>query len=317
MTLSHLEIRDYQSLGHLRLALGGFTVITGETGAGKSAVIRAVRLLAFNARGTSYIRHGARTAVVGLGIREVREDPGMAWSVGISRGGRGQDSYHLGPPGDGPVQSFTKLGGSVPEAVSAALRLTTLNFSSQFDRPFLLDASAGEVARTLGALTNVSLVFRAAQLAQARKNGILARLRVRQADVERLRAQAALFARLAARREAVERAEAALERLRDVSGHASRLRALLGALDSAERSLASVRAVPEPPSLLHLTELAQRAQHLRGLLHSLDTAETQHSSYAAVAQEKLAQSASSDAQLRDFLAECGTCPVCGQQVPAS
>lgn len=56
--LTSVEIENFQSVRRARLELGRFTVVTGATGSGKSAVLRAIRLLAFNARGTSYIMRG-------------------------------------------------------------------------------------------------------------------------------------------------------------------------------------------------------------------------------------------------------------------
>ena len=42
------------------------------------------------------------------------------------------------------------------------LRLGPLNFAGQLDGPYLLGAAGTEIAQTLGSLTNVSMLFRAA-----------------------------------------------------------------------------------------------------------------------------------------------------------
>ncbi len=64
--------------------------MTGPTGSGKSAVIRALRLLAFNARGTDYIRQGQSSCRV-LVVAEYE-----AVAAAIVRGaGRGHDYYAL------------------------------------------------------------------------------------------------------------------------------------------------------------------------------------------------------------------------------
>ncbi len=173
--IREVRVAGYQSLRQARLELGRFTVVTGHTGSGKSSLIRAMQLLAFNASGTSYIRRGGTRAAV-----MVRADDA---AVRITRGtARGQDSYELRVGDDG--KTFTKLGGKVPEAVTAALRIGSLNFAGQFDRPYLLDASGGEVARTLGELTNVTILLRAAQEAQRRKNAVAAQQRDVQARLE-------------------------------------------------------------------------------------------------------------------------------------
>ena len=61
--LTHLQIRDFAIIDGVELELrSGLTVLTGETGAGKSIVVDALQLLAGGRAGAEVIRHGSERA---------------------------------------------------------------------------------------------------------------------------------------------------------------------------------------------------------------------------------------------------------------
>lgn len=63
--LNHLQIRDFALIDSVELELrGGLTVLTGETGAGKSIVVDALQLLAGGRAGAEAVRHGAERAEI-------------------------------------------------------------------------------------------------------------------------------------------------------------------------------------------------------------------------------------------------------------
>lgn len=65
MSLRHLTLRDFVIVPALDLALGrGFTALTGETGAGKSILLGALKLLLGERASTEAVRAGAKKAVV-------------------------------------------------------------------------------------------------------------------------------------------------------------------------------------------------------------------------------------------------------------
>ena len=63
--LTHLQIRDFAIVDSVELELRpGLTVLTGETGAGKSIIVDALQLLAGGRAGAEAVRHGAERAEI-------------------------------------------------------------------------------------------------------------------------------------------------------------------------------------------------------------------------------------------------------------
>jgi DNA repair protein RecN (Recombination protein N) len=63
--LTHLQIRDFAIIDAVELELRpGLSVLTGETGAGKSILVEALQLLAGGRAGAEVVRHGAERAEV-------------------------------------------------------------------------------------------------------------------------------------------------------------------------------------------------------------------------------------------------------------
>jgi DNA repair protein RecN (Recombination protein N) len=63
--LTHLQIRDFAIVDAVELEVrAGLTVLTGETGAGKSILVDALQLLAGGRAGVETVRHGAERAEV-------------------------------------------------------------------------------------------------------------------------------------------------------------------------------------------------------------------------------------------------------------
>ena len=64
--LRELSIRNFAIIDDLTVSFAeGLTVLTGETGAGKSIIIDAVNILAGGRGSTEFIRHGEKKAELG------------------------------------------------------------------------------------------------------------------------------------------------------------------------------------------------------------------------------------------------------------
>lgn len=300
--LSHVTIQNFQSLTNVSLELKPFTVIVGPSSAGKSAFTRALKTLTGNQRGDSFITHGAhQTTII------AKTDRG---TVALLRGKKNE--YVLIPEGDAERQVFTKLSGSTPEEVSAFIGIPAkdpLNYADQFDMPYLLRSTAGDVARTLGELTNVHVIFEASREANRRRLEASRLLGTRTKDYAELTKDLDKYVTLSDDLIALEQAE---DLLKDVLVTEQKLDALDVAImiASRETNVPDPRALPKldtaeksRDSIIALNDLIARLVRSNELIMAgsrgyLDA----HEALNELEQEYL-----------DVLREIGTCPTCGQE----
>src|SRR5690625_8020562 len=64
--LTELSIKDFAIIDKIAITFNdGLTVLTGETGAGKSIIIDAIQLLAGGRGSVEFVRYGAKKAEIG------------------------------------------------------------------------------------------------------------------------------------------------------------------------------------------------------------------------------------------------------------
>lgn len=316
--LTSVEVKNYQSLADVTVRTDWFTVITGPTGAGKSGFFRALGLLTNNARGTSYITTGESTCSVTAG------DGRMVARITRSSARGGTNSYQLAQLVPIPVGGrgwsgckYTKLGGQVPPRVTEVLGLSVLNFSSQWDPPFLLSLTGTQLAQRLGELTNVSLVLGAAAAANRVRKRLQHQLDEAAGRYAALEEEAQRYAGLGDRRRAVTAAEEALERYQAAAARLERLQAVMGRLRAAQRvseTAAAEAARQAPPSLAKLDALAARRSRLAMLRAAVIAADADADTRGREVAEAAAAYASAEGELHRALREAGQCPVCGSTI---
>jgi DNA repair protein RecN (Recombination protein N) len=106
--LTHLQIRDFAIIDAVELELRrGLTVLTGETGAGKSILVDALQLLAGGRAGAEVVRHGAERAEVS-GTFELGEAPRelQAWLEEQSLSGAGELTVRRVVGADGRSRAY-------------------------------------------------------------------------------------------------------------------------------------------------------------------------------------------------------------------
>jgi DNA repair ATPase RecN len=310
--IRRVVVKNYQSLRSVDLELGSFTVIVGPSSSGKSALVRALRTLASNSRGASYVSNGQRHASVSAHL-----DDGSV--VTIERGAS-TGVYRVHHPELGGKE-FSKLGGDVPELVTQVLRIApvkdgqSVNFAGQFDRPYLMDDSGAQVARTLGELTNVSVVFEAAREANRRRLQSSSELRTREADLVTLVTQLQSFADLPSAIARVEAAERVVQELQQLAQRSQELEREVQALAMAETALTQARSVrPTPqPDLSELAESLERLEALEAVLLAWVTATNAAKQASVSVSEARVQTEEASRQLSALMVELGTCPVCGAE----
>lgn len=140
MITIRVSIKNYQIIKQAVLDFKpGFTVLVGPSNNGKSSIIKAVKSAVYTEPGTTPIRNGSDSYVVGI----QKDDHTV-----IYQKKSGSTKYLV----DG--EQYSKFGVSTPEEVSRALNIKELvlngskyqlNFWNQMDKPFLLDKSGGDL----------------------------------------------------------------------------------------------------------------------------------------------------------------------------
>lgn len=283
--IESLHVQHFQSLDDVTIELAPLTVIVGPSSSGKSALTRALHTLIANRRGHAFIAHGERIASI-----TAKTSQG---TVTLTRGKGTADNSYVVIPNDpshplSPQTTYSKLGGEVPIEVSRFLGIDPkdpIAFASQFDKPYLLDDSPAEIARTLGSLTNATVLLEGARESNRRKLDAKRTLTTRQDDLQRITERVPAYRALAAQRTALDEAEQHIERARAIADqidslsraleaheiNASRVDDLAGAADfevpDEQRMIDAARVFLQFRK--DLAELVQATQHERATSDAL------------------------------------------------
>jgi DNA repair ATPase RecN len=307
--LSHIEIRNFQSLHHVSLDLLPLTVIVGPSSSGKSAFTRALKLLTSNQRGHAFITHGQKISTV----KAVTENG----TVALKRGKGTDDNEYVVIPAEGEQVTYTKLSGTVPPEVSRFIGIESkdpINYAGQFDTPYLLRDGAGDVARTLGALTNVSVIFEGARESNRRKLASSSTLKTRAADLAAINVRVDTYKPLKAQLAAIEEAEQALTRASTLDSQTIKLRHTIETLEIAESGLARLEqaAALPVPSEDGIVAAAERLKAFRATLALLKSAGAEYKQATQQVTEAEQLTTDLETKYTVTLNAAGQCPTCGQ-----
>jgi DNA repair exonuclease SbcCD ATPase subunit len=150
--IQKLSIENFQSHKNTQLVFDpGVNVIVGASDSGKTAIIRALRWVTWNRPSGDSFRSswGGDTRV------EVSLDNTSV----IRKKGTGNEYEANGI-------RFQAFGADVPEEVRSILNLNEINLQSQFDQPFLLTASPGEVANHFNKIAHLDKINTSIKLVQ-------------------------------------------------------------------------------------------------------------------------------------------------------
>lgn len=141
-------IRDFQSITEAKIPIKGFTIIVGDSSAGKSACLRAMFAATHNRFKIGQVQHGKE--FIEVKVRYEDDDRILV----VRRNQTGSPVMKLGD------QVFSKMARCVPQEVEEFNNFGTLdvgndiyslNFHEQFQKPLLLEYSQKKVMEILSA----------------------------------------------------------------------------------------------------------------------------------------------------------------------
>jgi DNA repair exonuclease SbcCD ATPase subunit len=143
--LKSLELKNFQRHKYYKLEFDRVTTIIGPSDSGKSAIIRALRFVAFNRPNNKrIIKHGASCASVRLHV--------AGKSILRKRGNRRTNLYRI------DSKTFRAIGSKVPDAIASILNLSEVNFQKQLDLHFWFADTPGQVSKALNQIVNLGKI---------------------------------------------------------------------------------------------------------------------------------------------------------------
>ena len=313
--LTHLQIRDFAIIDAIELELRpGLTVLTGETGAGKSILVDALQLLAGGRAGAEVVRHGSERAEIsgtfdlGQAPRELKQ-----WLEEQSLGGSDDLIIRRVVSADGRSRAYLN-GQAVPLQLLREAGNILIDIHGQHEFQSLMRTSAQRelldgYGKHESLVAQVGIAHRVWVEILNRTLDLETRARDREAKLELLRYQVQELnalqlkegevhslteerARLSNRGRLAEGAQTALQQLFESdegSAHASVSRALqsLRGLASVDTKLAAVVPILEEASI-QITEAARALEHYRETL-DVDSARQDEVERRLAAVEELAR----------------------------
>jgi exonuclease SbcC len=305
--IKELHVQNFQSIAKQQIALGlresggGLTLVVGPSSTGKSAMLRAMRLLAYNSTSVP-VRAGEKKTNI-----DIVFDSGK--TVGVERG-KSLSTYTI----DKDV--YQKSGTSVPKDVSKTLNFYgESHFAFQFDSPFLLAEPGSTITRIFGEITNAHVLTEAVREGDRLKKAQASLAKTRHADAVEALERLKTFEGLETRKKTVEGLERLVQALEGYESEVSRLESLLARHNRANTALNSL-SIREPQDISEyiiktkkILELSDRLSTVLSTLHDKKTAYLQALDEAKEAKKDIKNL---EQARHDLLHEMGVCPLCGK-----
>lgn len=321
-----LTVKNFQSIADAKLTLEGFTVITGRSNLGKSALFRAASAAVFGLLGDHFIRQDCEHTGVILQdgqdeilwrktTRPTPQKPSLLRVNGTIHTKLGRDHSQLTAP-LGFVELDTAGGHLRPQ------------FAAQHDGPFLLDQTETVAAEVLRMLGRADVITAAQTMAAADRRKEESQLKVREGDlIEAERRLAEL--------DAIEVLTTEWPALVDTVSAHSKLEAKRARLQELSKRKAELAPQPvEAPPTVKLERnpalaLLKRRKELEAielptpvklapydyttidLLRRRETLERERKELAAKANDQARLREEAEAALDTLKQELGVCPLCG------
>lgn len=177
-TMKKFKAENFQIHESLELDLAPFTVIVGPSGSGKSAVIRALKVLFYNVPAGGFVRRGAKKLTISLEDGENVIHYDRSPSVQYTLNGETFNAI-----GRNALPNIEAIGYS---SIEIDKKRYYPQIASQFDTPFLISFSDAEVSKLLSELSQAGRIKVAKQSINKSQFAISDKLKIRFEDREAL-----------------------------------------------------------------------------------------------------------------------------------
>lgn len=286
-----VHIENFQSVRQADLEVDGLTIITGQNNAGKSAIMRALRAVFQNRRGSDFIHKGTDHCLVRI---EFDDGQYVEWKKHGKRPTRGKNKGVLGGiKTDYEVngERFEGVAHDVPEQVTAlGVRAITLGNDSVWpqiarqvdDVFFLINRPGSNIAEAIADVERVAVLNHAIRACDKDARANRSKLKVRQDDVKLAEHRLGAFEGLDSVLEAVEGVTALHEKA--AKAHkglvwSTKMRERLTQASETVEKYAGITEVEVPTDLQEARQAAEELEVSRSLRRKLSNAREAVSRY--------------------------------------
>jgi energy-coupling factor transporter ATP-binding protein EcfA2 len=207
-----IHIKNFQSLRDVSLDVRGFTVITGKSNIGKSAIVRAVQGALTNTKGNYFIRNGEKSCEVALSNEKVS----ILWNKGEG------NNYTIAG------KDYRNVGFQLPPDIAAlGFKGVAENIfpqiADQFKPLFLIDETGSTCADVLFDVSRINVLNEVQRLIERDAKNASTTLKLKKIDLDRTETALAKF-------HGFETVRNEYESLRDYSQQLSKIRVELSSI---------------------------------------------------------------------------------------
>lgn len=186
-----LRVRNFQSIRDATIRIEGFTIVTGTNNTGKTALIRAFKALASNAKGHAFVRYGTNSCLVDIRLTDGQE---VSWEKGERVKPRYVLQGHEFHPGREVPQEVIAVGIA---PIDVGDRELWPQIASQFSgQVFLLDQPGSVMAEMVADVDRVGHLNRALRASDSRRRASLAEMTAQQTALDTAQVEVASLAGL-------------------------------------------------------------------------------------------------------------------------
>lgn len=193
-TMVEIEVRNFQSIEHVKFQIDGFTVLVGRSNLGKSSIIRAIQCALTGASGTDFVRHGLKCERRVRGNKKCKcfaqviiqtDALKITWEKGDA-----VNRYIILKAGEKETTVYDKVGQGTPEFLQpefSPVRIGSdqnlIQVSEQFAPIFLLDQNGNVVADVLSDVARLDEINVAMGFVSKDRKAAMATRKVREKDI--------------------------------------------------------------------------------------------------------------------------------------
>lgn len=279
-----VEVRNFQSIEHVKFRISGFTALVGRSNIGKSAIKRAIHCALSAASGTDFVRHGLSCDRRSRGTKKCKcfssvrihtDALDLTWEKGDA-----VNRYLVLRAGEKETTVYDKVGQGTPDFLQpdfSPLKVgdkhKLVQVSDQFNPLFLLNQGGNTVADVLSDVAHLDQINRAINLVSRDRKADTATRKVREKDVLSLTKSLEAYEGLDAAIYDVVQIEDSHQAVQKAQDDLERLEGFLDKAQALGTSLRALRAAltPSLPDGESLEETARKAIQVKYFYETLST----------------------------------------------